>query len=420
MVANGLNINIEPPKFENKDLKSVVSAAQCAIDGVLGGSHKPSLSKINKSNEQNELQGHNRGRLGIEIDGARFLLTQEMKRTFLERAFIQSIDMKRIVAKNARVYKKEEQQLLSFPERVVRRSDPTEVEVNIFEQSSNNSCDELERDNGLEDLGLRTFALQLALCLSQSEISNGDIGNERARPVAVYFSNVRLTLLASLELQDLKKKNNCPSTFDDISVSCIGADLPESLSANREGIISHKQRRSRLSKGVVDPSNGVVIVVGPSNHHLDHLQQLAANSAVKELPLVLISPRLGNSHETPGGEMASSYGGSEPPKHPWLLKDFMPPIFVWVADATSSRSQSFPRIALSRSIMDRGNAWHLFHSKARDSISSYDDQMAECAHSEFHYFASIPSAIGRPSKDMIVSLWKDWMQLMKRRQQIGE
>lgn len=415
LVANALNINIEPPQFENKDLESVASAAQRAIDGVLDGSYEPNHGELN-----NVLQSHNRGRLGIEIDGARFLLTKGMKRTYLERTFIQSLDMKRIVARNALNHRKE-QQFLSFPERVVRRSDPTEIEVNVFEPSSNHVFDKLDRDSDLEDLGLRTFAFQLALCLSQNEkTTNGDFSNEGGRPVAVYFRNVRLTLLASRELQDLKKKYDCPTIFDEISVCCIGADLPESLVANGGGPTSHKERRSRLSKGVVDPSKGLVIVVGPSNNHLNSLQQLATSSTVKELPLVLISPRLGNSHETLGGEMASSYGGSETPQHPWLLKDFMPPTFVWVADATSDRSQSLPRIALSRSVIDRDNSWHLFHSKVRDGISSFDEQMAECAYSEFHYFASIPSSVGRPSRDMIITLWDDWKRKVRRRQQIGE
>eukprot|EP00590_Aulacoseira_subarctica_P000010 CAMPEP_0172438360 /NCGR_PEP_ID=MMETSP1064-20121228/72757_1 /TAXON_ID=202472 /ORGANISM="Aulacoseira subarctica , Strain CCAP 1002/5" /LENGTH=306 /DNA_ID=CAMNT_0013186911 /DNA_START=717 /DNA_END=1634 /DNA_ORIENTATION=- len=192
---------------------------------------------------------------------------------------------------------------------------------------------------------------------------------------------MQLTVLASQELQDLKKEerlttahpmrnsnataesSSSSTTFDSILLCCLGQDgIPEQILKNKSQSVftttrrrSSQERRKQLEHGSIDSRNGILVIVQPteqgktpSTFHdssLEALQRLCVLSTIHGLPVVVISPRL--NYESGSGvsatfggmdssryEISSLYGGLEPPRPgPWLLRDFTPPVYAWVGAA---------------------------------------------------------------------------------------
>jgi hypothetical protein len=143
--------------------------------------------------------------------------------------------------------------------------------------------------------------------------------------------------------------------------------------------------------------------------------------------------------EQSGFQKSSTYGGIEPPVGPtsWLLRDLVPPIYVWVGcanalfqrkgtpqlsmrsvaalfhehehDGSSSRNDSgtatytlYTRIALVQSAMDAGHSWHMFAVKEHVSES--------LVKSTTHYIGSSIASRGRPCSLIMKDVFEEYYE----------
>lgn len=399
------NVKIDPPDFFDKDIDTVVGEAGDAVEKVL---NLEVCEFEDQDNSHNVLMPQNRGRIGIEVDGARFLLSSEMKKDFLMKAYTERLAVERVISTEKKSSK--------VPTHNVSPNyDSLELEVDLFNDLSQvrPSSQVIDRDMRMEDLGMRIFTLKLASKLSRLEGSK-----KQRRRVTIFFRNIQLALMASRELQLLKDQNNSP-TFQSISVFCIKDDLPEDFFCERD-LLGVRERRKKLLTGYVNGDNGIAIIVQPRISELPDVQRVTMSSATAFVPLLLVSPRMENPIETESLELAGSYGGSEPSRHPWYLNDFLPPVFAWIVDKTPKGRQY--NIAMTRSVKDKDQAWHLFHATAsQNNFQDFDKNISESAnYSKYQYFASIPSSTGRPNHELIETLYNDWRIRLKNRGKVGE
>jgi hypothetical protein len=250
---------------------------------------------------------------------------------------------------------------------------------------------------------IRHVALRLAAKLSKHQWKNGGGGGSSSSttddpsstPVVVYFTTVTHALAACKELQRLKHLSSDSTSYDRVTISCLsqGNGLPEVL-------IQGKSPPHRgLTKGLVDPERGLVIVVQPTDYQREFpppgpvvdvvaaLQRLSAQAAIQQVPVILLSPRFlaQPSHSLTGWDQAgyqksSPYGGREPPTGPtpWILRDFSPPCFSWIGQAADELSL-FHSVAI-------GHEWHIHTDDGR-------------------YVASCGTQQGRPPRDLLRRLY---------------
>ena len=406
-------IRIDPPEFYKNGIEWVVQQAFMAVDGVLNDCCAPMPMDRHVCADSMmslpSLQPQNRGRIGIEVDGARYLLTYEMKSRCFERIYTKYLQLNKVT----RGLENEEE---------VHTMDTGAV-LDMAQKMSPND------DRFLEDFALRIFSFMLASKLSrqmplptsgeESELTSTSMPSSPI-PIVLYFRDIHEALQANTDLQTMKESAKDVSMYDNISICHLGDNtLPDNI--GYKDLDSKDDRRKRRSSGHVDAKNGIAIIIQPFNRDMENLQRISMIYALNSIPLVLLSPRLGNNIETECAELANSYGGEEPARHPWFLKDFLPPAFAWIVDATAQRDMSVPRIALLRSVQDKDHAWHLFQSKRTPvPIEEYNRKTSKLCNIEHIYFASIPSSTGRPSSELIIALWRDWRNKVQRRQLIGE
>ena len=209
------------------------------------------------------------------------------------------------------------------------------------------------------------------------------------RPVAVYFNTIKQALMASREMQSLKRAElgeDCAeglaSSYDHVSIQCLGDKIPKALRRDR----SERRRYGGLTQGYVNVTHGFVLIVQPTDYNNEYrppgpavgsigsFQQLAAQASIEEVATVAISPRyLSNNNQFEGWDQSgyqqsSTYGGVEPPKGPtpWIMRDFSPPVYCWVGNAVSLRISRdreidknggcfLSRVALMQTVMDKGH-----------------------------------------------------------------
>lgn len=302
---------------------------------------------------------------------------------------------------------------------------------------------------------LRRLILVLAGKLSQTpwegyeKIDNAASGTTKAttmtpRPVAVYFNTVQQALSASQHLQILRSQQQQyhpeeQQLYNNIRILSLGQDdaLPSHML--RPAADFRRQRKNAAKKqakggDAMETAHGIVIVVQPTDFNQEYLppgpamgalasfQKLVARASIEDLPVVMVSPRFSVREDedpffpaTPGNHQAAAYGGRELPRgpSPWVLRDFKPPIFCWVANALTFTAKErfrlqqkqnalhghhdeevFPysRVALVQSVMSEGHPWHIFAAKE-------DDQKPSLA--EYNYLASTQSGSGRPTRDVM-------------------
>jgi len=418
-------INIDPPKF-GTNLESIVEQAYLAIDAVLNHEENDAINLASitgrRKNQGDSSWRHsqNRGRIGIEIDGIRSLLSSYSKSQFLARLYKQRLELGAVHSNCLQNDIKKRQ-----VHKVIRASEIGDVDQGLMNVEMDIVKD--DDDNRLEEFGLRTFALMLASRLSVRTGNKRSVDDDNTEvsnniPIALYFRNLELTLFASSELKLLRDASDGKDVYDNISVCSLQNDnLPKSFLKKDLSALSEKERRRYLSSEGINADNGIAIVVNPLNRDLESLQRIAVMTATSCIPLIVISPRLETGFETEAGdELASSYGGAEPARHPWLLKDFLPPIFAWITDATVESIKS-PTISLMRSVSNSDSAWHLFHSTlSRIPLNKYDDEASKSVNFQSNYIASIPASTGRPNTEMMLLLWKDWRNRIKGRKLFGE
>ena len=257
-----------------------------------------------------------------------------------------------------------------------------------------------------EPNALRKVALQLAAHLS----------SEQNIKVAVYFNTIRQTLMASQELQFLrrvemqsKRQGDTKSVYNNITVLTLGADdIPKSMRRQE------RLKSPQLGQGQVDLKRGLIMVIQPTDYNAEYrppapsigsvaaLQRLAGRASVDGIPVVLLSPRFltlqapSPGWDQSGYQQSSAYGGYEPARGPtpWIMRDFSPPVYCWSNRATmlTSAEQPFRQdcdLALLQSVMIEGHAWHVF-AKQRSARQN-----------DYVYLASTQSAAGRPTQEVL-------------------
>jgi len=258
-----------------------------------------------------------------------------------------------------------------------------------------------------------------------------------------------------------------------------------------------QEQQSMMNNRNAHPVKGIVIVVQPTDFNREHrppgpafgllssLQKLVARAATEGLAVVMVSPRFAaattdhynrqhshdskttgtisatsqpyyNSYNGPSpwdyqtlpaaGHQAAAYGGMEPPRMPlpWILRDFIPPIYCWIGNALilnnhekqylleqqqlkqkqqelrqqqekqpllsgyensyksnndnrlcdheMKRLLSYRRLALTQSVMNEGHPWQLFAGKSISRDGNNNDENVE-----HEFLAETKSFSGRPT-----------------------
>lgn len=384
-------------------------------------------------------QGRDVGRLGIEIDGARHLLSSwNSDHSHLYGSFV-----------------KNNVQGKAF---------------SIRRDAIGSNTDVL-----LEGKGLRIFSLILASKLNQwpwdgleDDTPWDDDNNMKVhgkdlskRPVALFYNTIRQALQASQELkmmQQISKIRGKEGMYENIRILCLGQDdIPKDMMKPVKTKKNNTARRrwgksKELTEGKVDPTIGVIMIVQPTDRNneatppspsvgtLQHLQKLLARATIAKIPTVVISPRLteqmdGRGIEQSGYQKSSTYGGVEPPKGPtpWILRDFIPPVFSWIGSSieltkrprwsqiqqtiasdqpTVSGISYLSRVAMTQSIMESGHPWHIYAVENIYSVSSKSNKevlgQSHDLETNYHYVASTRPKAGRPSKKIILDILLEW------------
>ena len=314
-----------------------------------------------------------------------------------------------------------------------------------------------DKHNGVANaVAIRRVALRLAekLAASPWDGFEGKKGTGSGRPVILYFNQIEQALAASNELILLKRNavhSGSKDAFDNITIKSLadGISIPkEMFGKSRESKKPYKDKR--VGRGVVDPSRGILMVVqptdfndeysppGPAVGSLESFQRLSAVASLHEIPVICLSPRFLTSKDPSvtsyepapwdqsGYQQSATYGGLEPPRGPtpWILRDFSPPVFCWVGnalplrdtEATSTRLSKndseqeyfYSEIALMQSVMNPGHSWHMFASKQPVRALAKHENQSSTAMVRYEYLASTKSASGRPTKEVVRRLFQEF------------
>ena len=412
-------------------------------------------------------EGRDVGRLGIEIDGARHLLMETARRN----------------SNPKRTSTRTNQSSITPPPRDDHDHDHdlSMFDFANLKTSRIGSSGNLESHiMAQEGRALRRLSLVLASQLSMKpwhELEDDCTENEnhssesRSRPIALFFSTIKQALLASKELQLLQKIERIKSRekrYENIRILCLGQDeIPKDMT-HQGSLDSNGKRRSKwgsskkLSDGVVDPTRGLVLVVKPTDFNnevhpafplvgaVKELQILLTKASIALIPSVVISPRLTEQFdergiEQSGYQRSSTYGGVEvssnqimnrsysfnhlnsdifikPPKGPtpWILRDFIPPIYSWITYEFSKRPPSplqnnsgfeteisyISRVAMTQSIMSQGHPWNIF--VVESVYSSRGGSTLSSKESNYHFIAKTGTKAGRPSRQVILDIISEW------------
>lgn len=149
---------------------------------------------------------------------------------------------------------------------------------------------------------------------------------------------------------------------------------------------------------------------GPSIGSLGDLQKLSLRAQVNGLPVVVVSPRFlaHKGHEyrlwdQSGYQQSEIYGGAEPPRGPtpWIMRDFSPPVFCWVGSALAKAQRDTiyrpEHLSLLQSVVDEGHSWHIF----KETTGS------RSVHPRFKYLASTRKSSGRPTAAVLDHILED-------------
>lgn len=272
-------------------------------------------------------------------------------------------------------------------------------------------------DSVSEEQALRRIALLMAGKLScqpweRYETKKDSIA--QYRPVVVYFNTIKQALMASHDLQLLRKES--VGCYNNVTIMCLCGEeklIPASMTEKKT-----KNLANKLSEGIVDPTKGLLLVVQPTDYNNEYrppgpilgsveaLQQLLARAAIHELATVLVSPRFLAHTGTPytgtwdqsGYQQSATFGGIEPPRGPtpWVLRDFTPPVFCWVGQALAlprfieNRGKRCVGVSLVQSVMQEGHSWDVFLGQRQGDRNV-----------EYEYLTSTHSAGGRPTRNLL-------------------
>ena len=391
------------PKFADT-IDSVAEAALGAISATVLGKQRLDPNLVNNARAQNSIFDYravkkpiDAGRIGIEIDGARFL-----RRNYATVDNANALRLLVLVLANKLSHNHWEEDIAS-------------------EESSNTIYS--DHDDA--------------------------ISRQAPRPVAVYFNTVKQALVASEQLLLLKQQqrqrqsSRAEPSYENVTIHCLSQndELPLSM-------LHQKRRRTALQLSRQKPdwivpsdrTKGFVIVVQPTDFNdeflppgpafgiLQSLQRLSTRAMAKDFPVIMVSPRFLVQDDGFGVgrgqgwdqnmKTVSTFGGSEPPHGPtpWILRDFYPPIFCWIGNAasvdaktrravlsqTSSSSHHsngdprsfYSRIAITQSVVDEGHPWHIFGVRRTADAT-------EKVPFVYDYLASTMASAGRPTQSIM-------------------
>lgn len=274
------------------------------------------------------------------------------------------------------------------------------------------------------------LAAKLSNDLSWNEYENECHSADSYRPIALSFNTIKEALLAHREMQILQR--DCHSeverdAFNHVIIQTVSEGLPKGLFM----ATSSKKKHGRLKNISVNPRNGLLIIVQPTDFNqdfdparpsinlLDNFQKMTTRALIQETPVIILSPRFLSYSETEapdneiyqsGFQKVSYYGGKEPPRgpSPFLLRDFSPPSYCWVGDALSVESDKqyrgnvFAKLILTNSVMDENHPWHIYASSIERRQSSGSDNVnGKKSICQSVYLASTGSASGRPTRALM-------------------
>jgi hypothetical protein len=285
-----------------------------------------------------------------------------------------------------------------------------------------------------ESSALRHISLILAAKLSSYKRRSNQNNPSTAVPVAVYLNTVQQAIAATRTLSHLQE-NACQHDqvdFKEIQIHCLGQThcniIPIEMRSNIS--VTHSELKKRLETGYVDSSRGWIIVVQPTDSNdefrpptpalstVESLQELSIRAAMHGLPLIVLSPRLTQQMrgiwDQSGYQQSSTYGGIEPPKGPtpWILRDFVPPIFCWVSNAlrNDETDECEDKAALLddqdrtsclsmwQSVLTPGHSWHIYQCRR---LAKHDNPSRQHV-----YIASTKNAAGRPTRAVLRRLFR--------------
>lgn len=243
-------------------------------------------------------------------------------------------------------------------------------------------------------------ALMVAIKASSSP-QQQDANHHDNIPVALYFNSVRETLEARQMIQYLRKQAGTNNNgFSNVEIfSLADGRLPATMI--RETKTTGRERKRPLphkQKGMIDGSKGILLVIQPTKSVMD-LQRLVAQATLEGLPVVLLSPRMTRELTTPwdqsGYQLASAYGGEEPPTGPtpWLMRDFWPPVYSWILTLDEY-------FGYTHSILHQKQSWDIFDCSKIRRIGVGD---AQC-----DYLASTVNCAGRPTQALLRKIAKEY------------
>lgn len=480
-----------PPTFPST-IHSVAYEACYAITHTLYNQHRLDPNIVSNARAVSRLDkrpvafgyhplGRDVGRIGIEIDGARFLSLSLDSLLGRSEEFNYHTDC----TTRTGVSKRTDYHHLSDP--ATRRFNNSSLfKLKEIDSLCREAKFQKSHDIELEGKALRIITLIIAAKLSKKPWDGLedkiDDSKERvensSRPVAVFFNSIQQTLLASKDLHLLKsisraKKRNDSTSYDNIRVCCLGQDtIPTDMLGvdDNECDVRHKKTKTRnrdLDKGAVQPSKGIIVIMQPSDYNKENppspstgtlrfLQSLLARASIEKLPSVIVSPRLteqyagfpnggpeGGGFEQSVYQKASIYGGEEPPRGPtpFLLRDFIPPVFSWVGCAlpivkrhpsrlalfelissnleTNSDEKMmtvqygyYSRVAMTQSIMRPNHAWEIFaveESLEDVMISQQSGNWDDSWKTKYCYLCSSKTFSGRPNKGILKDMASLWL-----------
>ena len=383
--------------YEDKDRSfpfTFASVSKAACDAIISTLHKKTAPNPNiVSNAMSRSVFHYRpiqnlerdiGRMGIEIDGVRYLLNDS------ENPMKESMGLIRLVLLVA-----------------LNLSQGT-----LWESYEIESQSERERERERER--------------EKERNKNEIISKSKARPIVLYFTTMKEVLLASKQLKYLKKEYPSKNLFsfplqifDRIEIKCLGDDIPKHMQSNKKKSKS-KSKSKIIQNSQIDPTKGLIFMVQPTSTlgtsssslmtpsesfssvpPLESIQKTMIRATLNEIPVIMISPRFQSiENVTPqryvpankrggidssGYQHSDIYGGFEPARpSPWLLRDFNPSVFAWVATSIGQY-----KVGLYHSVMDTSQAWHIFNKDT---------------HTNYQYMASTKPSSGRPSKSIMEAI----------------
>jgi hypothetical protein len=277
---------------------------------------------------------------------------------------------------------------------------------------------------------LRKLAIRIAQKLSKNVPWGEQNGGDSNLPVVLYLNTIKQAMLTAADYRSLSQLSN-REWVQELAVLPLGDELP----GLKKHLQNEKLTSKRRQKKHKDYTRGFIVVVQPTDYNDEHqppgpsigtveaLQQLAIKASLVGFTVVLISPRFLASpyypassampsilhRETGLQELAAFFGGHEPALQPapWLLRDFYPPVFSWIAHGLSlsppcvDNGMAPLRRYTRVSLMQSGQGpWHIFGARQARDIP--------VAQISYDYLASTSNPSGRPTRKVLKDIFDEF------------